>query len=135
MTVKKVLALVLALMLLVSSMAFSAMAASTSGMSSGGTLGTCRCTGLLTLKNAEKDTATAKTTSGAKGKLSALAKIFWSNGTTTVNRSRDKTSNTTSTSVSVTATADNEYGIYGLSSHAYTSEDYGTWFGTTNQDF
>lgn len=135
MTVKKVLALVLTLILLVSSTAFAGKVKSTAGKSSGGSLGKCSCMGKLTLANASKDTATATTTSGARGKLSALAKIYWSNGTTTVSRSRDKTSGTTATSVSVTATADNEYGTSGLSSHAYTSADYGTWYGTTNQDF
>lgn len=139
MTVKKVLALVLALMLLVSSVAFARedenKKKSTSGTSSGGTLGKCSCSGTLLLTNATKDTAKATTGSGAKGKLSALAKIYWSNGTTIVSRSRDKTSNTTSTSVSVTATADNKYGTSGLSSHAYTSTEYGTWYGTVNNSF
>lgn len=81
-----------------------------------------------------KDSAKATTTSGAKGKLSALAKIYWSNGETTVNRSNNVTKNDV-TSASVTVYADNQYGTKGNGSFAYTSPEYGTWYGTVNKNY
>ena len=98
--------------------------------------GTCTCNGYLTLNNgSSKDYVTAKTTSGARGKLSVLAKIYWSNGDTTVSKSNNDTSSTTATSISVTVYADNKYGVKGLGSHAYTSSDYGSWYGTTSGNY
>lgn len=81
-----------------------------------------------------RDYATATTTSGAKGKLSALAKIYWSNGETTVSRSNN-TTKYDDFDASVTVYADNKYGTKGNGSFAYTSEEYGTWYGTVNKNY
>ncbi len=137
MTIKKTVALLLAVMMLAASTAFAAttITGSTSGTSNGGTMGKCTCGGKLVLTNATpKDKAVATTTSGAKGKLSAIVKIYWSNGETTVNRSNSTTQYDTS-SASATVYADNEYGTKGNGSFAYTSSEYGTWYGTVNKNY
>lgn len=128
MKIFKTITLALACILMLGTVGYAA--SSISGSSSSGTQGYTTCTGKLTKKNATKDYVKAKTTSGAKGKLSATAKIYWNNGTTTVSRSAD-TTNYNATSASATAKADNQYGIRGVGGHAYTSTEYGTWYGTT----
>lgn len=132
MTIKKAVALLLAVMLLAASTAFAANY--TEGRSNGGTQGTCTCSGSITLSNGTRDSVKGTTTSGAKGKVSVIAKIYWSNGETTVNRSKSSNIKDTYTA-SATVYADNQYATSGLATHAYTSEDYGTWYGTTSKEY
>lgn len=118
--------------------AVASAASTTSGTSNGGTLGSTDISGSISVSNGgtwSNDSATASTSSISLGKLGAAVVVHYattSNGDNTVSNYSIE-DDTLSTSVS--KSAPNKYGTYATGGHTYSSSQYGSWSGSTDQSF